>query len=119
MLRLPAALIERLLEEARRAYPQECCGLLLGDGPCLHPVRNLHPHPERAYEADPGEVLRALRAGTLRGFYHSHPDGSAWPSQRDHAEAWPGLTYLIVGRQVRAFRLRNGRLQVEPHREVA
>ena len=34
--------------------------------------------------------------GTLAGFYHSHPDHPARPSQTDLDAALPNLTYVIV-----------------------
>jgi len=44
----------------------------------------------------------------LVGIYHSHPQGEATPSERDRAEAWPALSYVILaGPQAtaRSFRL--------------
>ena len=34
--------------------------------------------------------------GTLSGFYHSHPNEAARPSQYDLDHAWPNLTYIII-----------------------
>jgi proteasome lid subunit RPN8/RPN11 len=42
------------------------------------------------------EARARERRGTLAGFYHSHPDHPARPSQTDLAQAWPNLTYIIV-----------------------
>ena len=53
--------------------------------------------------------------GELLGFYHSHPDHPARPSETDLAQAWPNLTYIIIavreGRpeDLRFWRLREDR----------
>jgi proteasome lid subunit RPN8/RPN11 len=40
---------------------------------------------------------RAREAGLeLLGFYHSHPDHPARPSQYDLDHAWPSFSYVIV-----------------------
>ena len=40
---------------------------------------------------------RAREAGLeLLGFYHSHPDHPAKPSQYDLDHAWPSFSYVIV-----------------------
>ena len=55
------------------------------------------------------------RGGTLAGFYHSHPDHPARPSETDLAQAWPNLTYIIVAvrdgqpEDLRFWRLREDR----------
>jgi proteasome lid subunit RPN8/RPN11 len=41
--------------------------------------------------------LEAQEAGSeLIGFYHSHPDAEARPSQYDLDYSWPVYSYLIV-----------------------
>jgi proteasome lid subunit RPN8/RPN11 len=37
--------------------------------------------------------------GDLLGFYHSHPDHPARPSQYDLDHAWPSFSYVIVSVQ--------------------
>ena len=39
---------------------------------------------------------RAELGGELLGFYHSHPDHPARPSQFDLDHAWPNFAYVIV-----------------------
>ena len=78
--------IERLLSEARRAHPLECCGILLGHGEVIVQARaaaNVHPDPRQHFEIDPQALIdahRAARDGDLQvlGYYHSHP--MVWPS---------------------------------------
>jgi len=97
-LALAQPLREQLAQEARVAFPHECCGLLegvreggAGSALALHPAPNLSNEPDR-FEIDPSAhiaLLRKLR-GTGRdiiGCYHSHPNGRAEPSRRDIAGA--------------------------------
>jgi proteasome lid subunit RPN8/RPN11 len=109
-LTLPDAVHDRLLAHAEAAYPEECCGVLLGriEGDSvrvadLFPVENRDPDArERRYLIGPGDYLRAERAAEAEGldvvgFYHSHPDHPARPSATDLAEAtFPGFVYTIT-----------------------
>lgn len=96
-------------DHAREAYPEECCGFLLGtpgEPKAVKATRraaNVAPENRpRRYAIDPRELLaadrEASRAGQeILGFYHSHPDHPARPSEFDlgHA-AWPGYSYVIL-----------------------
>jgi len=104
-LEVTSGTIATLLEEATRAFPRECCGLLLGKGERVamaRPVANVHPEPERHFEIDPKALIaahRAQRAGGLEvlGYYHSHPNGRAEPSAEDRAQAsGDGRIWAIV-----------------------
>jgi desampylase len=94
-----------LLRRARAADGRECCGALLG---CRDrvlralAVPNSAEHPGAAYAIRPERWLRIERAARaarldVLGFYHSHPRATPVPSPTDHARAWPGYVYLIVG----------------------
>ena len=111
MILLPAALIRRIGIVAEEAYPEECCGLLIGfqepDGQVrvseIAESSNVAPPPRRnRFEVDPAlrfAAMRRLRDGRdqIVGHYHSHPDGPAEPSQHDAAMAYePELLWLIV-----------------------
>ncbi len=94
-----------LLEEATRAAPLECCGLLLGRGDRIEtalPCANVHDEPERHFEIDPAALIaahRAARAGgpQVLGYYHSHPSGRPEPSATDRAQAsGDGRIWAIV-----------------------
>ncbi|MBK6800523.1 M67 family metallopeptidase [Novosphingobium sp.] len=94
-----------LLEEATRAFPRECCGLLLGrDGriETALPCANVHGQPERHFEIDPAALIAAHRAARgggpqVLGYYHSHPSGRAEPSATDRAQAsGDGRIWAIV-----------------------
>lgn len=92
---LTSGALATLLEEATRAHPLECCGLLLGQGARIdaaRPAANVHPDPARHFEIDPAALIaahKAARAGgaQLLGYYHSHPTGVAEPSATDRAMA--------------------------------
>jgi len=94
-----------LLEEATRALPNECCGLLLGRAgriECAVPCANVHADPARHFEIDPAALIAAHKAARgggpqLLGYYHSHPMGRAEPSATDRALAGgDGRIWAIV-----------------------
>jgi proteasome lid subunit RPN8/RPN11 len=96
------ALIRRHGEEA---YPHECCGALVGDrGHVVATVplpNTTEEGPRRRFLVRPADYrLAEQRAGELGGellgFYHSHPDHPARPSQYDLDHAWPTFAYVIV-----------------------
>jgi proteasome lid subunit RPN8/RPN11 len=52
----------------------------------------------------PEELLRGERYAAEKqldvvGFYHSHPDHPAVPSEYDREHAWPAFSYIIVSVQ--------------------
>ena len=86
-------------------YPNECCGALLGrDGVVteVYPLPNTTDEgPRRRFLVRPDDYrqaeTQASAAGAeLLGFYHSHPDHPARPSQYDLDHAWPFFSYIIV-----------------------
>lgn len=89
----------------RETFPHECCGALLGRDGTVHEAYALpnttDEGPRRRFlvRADDyrGAENRAREAGLdLLGFYHSHPDHPARPSQYDLDHAWPSFSYVIV-----------------------
>ncbi len=92
-------------------YPNECCGALIGsDGPVkiVHHVSALPNTTEegarRRFLVRPSDYKQAEADATrlngdLLGFYHSHPDAPARPSQYDLDHAWPFFWYVIVSIQ--------------------
>jgi proteasome lid subunit RPN8/RPN11 len=119
---LTAEVIATVVAHARRAAPEECCGMLVGaDGrvELAAPARNIAAQPRTRFLVDPKDHLDALRAARRRGmdvigFYHSHPHSDAAPSGVDKAEAsYPDHLFLIVGLgpeppDVQLFRLTQG-----------
>ncbi len=105
----PGALLV-LRQHVESLYPEEACGGLLGSGagPENLTVREAAPLPNaqvaerrRRYLLEPEDVLRLERRAEAAGlqvvgFYHSHPDAAARPSEFDLEHAWPWYVYLIV-----------------------
>ena len=96
-------------KHAAATYPDECCGVLIGrisdDSTVVE--RLLSADNERGdsrhnrYLINPETVLAAHKEARalgldVVGYYHSHPDHPARPSEFDREHAWPGGSYLIV-----------------------
>src|SRR5437763_14229485 len=89
----------------QETYPHECCGALVGrDGHVRATVplpNTTEEGPRRRFLVRPSDYQLAERratelGGELLGFYHSHPDHPARPSQYDLDHAWPTFAYVIV-----------------------
>lgn len=89
-------------------YPNECCGALIGrDGVVTEAYalpNTTEEGPRRRFMVRPQDYRDAERrasehGGELLGFYHSHPDHPARPSQYDLDHAWPSFSYIIVSVQ--------------------
>jgi proteasome lid subunit RPN8/RPN11 len=108
---IPSLLLERIVDDSERAYPEECCGLLVGEGDPTGTVTvtRVVSSPNVAssgkgdsFEVDPKlvfDLMRELSGGVHRivGHYHSHPDHPARPSRRDVEMAWePEMVWLIT-----------------------
>jgi proteasome lid subunit RPN8/RPN11 len=71
-------------------------------------------HPETVLAAH--KEARGLGLDVV-GYYHSHPDHPAQPSEFDREHAWPGLSYVIVAvRNGRAEEARSWRLSDDRER---
>lgn len=108
-IELPQQQIERIREHGQETYPNECCGVLLGkeqDGRKvvleILPLKNARDDsPRNRFLILPEDILHSDREARRRGleivgFYHSHPDHPARPSEFDREHAWPWYTYLIL-----------------------
>jgi len=100
--------------EGSAAYPNECCGAMLGRDESqnaqirrivqkLEPLKNAFEAGEQyhRFSLEPRDLMllekRASSAGlAVLGFYHSHPDHPAKPSEYDRSHAWPFYSYVIV-----------------------
>ena len=111
MLKLSQSDYVSLRQHGEQTYPQECCGVLLGQfgDNGLKTVSRIarcgntrEDSPRNRYNIDPKELIRIQREGRERGedivgFYHSHPDHPAQWSPTDLAEAhWFGCSYVIT-----------------------
>jgi len=104
-LAITAAVDEAIRAHGQQTYPHECCGALLGrDGSVTDLValpNTTEEGPRRRFLVRPGDYRQAEQRATelgveLLGFYHSHPDHPARPSQYDLDHAWPTFAYIIV-----------------------
>lgn len=128
VVEVTSGVVATLLEEALRAHPAECCGLLLGVGGRVTraaPAANVHPDPLRHFEIDPAVLIaahRAARGGAeqVLGYYHSHPNGRCEPSAADRmAASGDGRIWAIVaGREVLWWRDEPGGFVALPSRVV-
>jgi proteasome lid subunit RPN8/RPN11 len=128
-LRLLASALAVINADAAAGYPHECCGALIGaEAGVVDEALTLDNvttgERERRFLVSPSAYRRAeahadATGRRLLGFYHSHPDHPAVPSQFDLDHAWPNLSYVIVsvrnGRpgDVRSWRLRADRSQFD------
>lgn len=133
ILRISEALVRRIQAHGVETYPHECCGALLGsDSEASREVLELVPlanrrndSPRNRFEVTPDDVQMAeKKARELRmeviGWYHSHPDAPAGPSEFDREHAWPWYSYIIVSvqqrepRDTKSWRLRDDRSAYDP-----
>ncbi len=91
-------------------FPNECCGFMLGaladdtrEVAELLPANNdreAHNQYNR-FLITPDDFMKGEKAARKKGleilgFYHSHPNAPARPSQYDLEHAWPWYSYVIV-----------------------
>jgi len=110
MLLLAKNLEQEIRNHGAKDYPHECCGAMLGtdNNGTDREVRALFPlinrrddSPRNRFSITPDDFRAAERAATERGldllgWYHSHPDHPARPSEFDREHAWPWYSYVIV-----------------------
>ena len=96
---------DAIRRHGEETYPHECCGALVGhEGQVTATVplsNTTEEGPQRRFLVRPSDYRlaesRASELGAdLLGFYHSHPDHPARPSQYDLDHAWPTFAYVIV-----------------------
>lgn len=101
--------LDRLVEEACEALPEECCGLLVGRRSAIAArvertvlAENIATGDKTSnYQIDWRTLFNTIRqtrgtAEEIVGFFHSHPDGSAVPSSKDASLAWADHDYVII-----------------------
>jgi proteasome lid subunit RPN8/RPN11 len=113
-MRIPRNQMDQILAHARSGYPHEVCGVLLGRNggssarvdrvvPAVNREREM---PRVRYEIAPEDLVRIQREGRddgreILGYYHSHPDHPARPSETDRRIAAEGLSdgvvHVVVG----------------------
>ena len=104
-LALQAGVTEAIRGHGAETYPDECCGALIGRHGVVTSTFALanttEEGPRRRFLVRPDDYREAEQraraaGGDLLGFYHSHPDHPARPSQYDLDHAWPFFSYIIV-----------------------
>ena len=104
-LTIGARVDEAIRAHGDETYPHECCGALIGRDGVVAEILALpnttEEGPRRRFLVRPSDYREAERRATelgaeLLGFYHSHPDHPARPSQYDLDHAWPNFAYIIV-----------------------
>jgi proteasome lid subunit RPN8/RPN11 len=124
-------LADKIRAHGAETYPYECCGALLGkDDP--REIRGLFPminrrddSPRNRFSVTPQDVIDAEKAARQQGldvvgWYHSHPDHPARPSQYDRDHAWPWYSYIIVSvaegkpQEMTSWRLHDDRAEFSP-----
>jgi proteasome lid subunit RPN8/RPN11 len=109
MIRIDPKPWAAMVEHARRSYPNECCGAMLGsaaDGIKVvseaMPLENSYSGAQAArYELRPEDLLAAGRAArerqmSLIGIYHSHPDCDAYFSGTDLRNSCPWYSFVVL-----------------------
>jgi proteasome lid subunit RPN8/RPN11 len=144
-IRMRAELVEEIRRHGADTYPHECCGALLGrDGAgeggetqereiveLLRLTNQREDSPQNRFSVAPRDVIAADRTAQARGlevvgWYHSHPDHPARPSEYDREHAWPWYSYVIMkvekgeAREMTSWRLKEDRKEYEEEKiEVA
>jgi proteasome lid subunit RPN8/RPN11 len=106
-----------ICNHAESAYPEECCGILLGKIvgisktvveviPTINAWNKLESDEldrskNNRYSIDPQDIFTAQKRSRefnleIIGFFHSHPDYPAIPSTCDRSQAWEVYSYPIV-----------------------
>jgi len=106
---------EKIRAHGVETYPNECCGALFGRDSSgtegagrpreilgVFPLVNRREDsPRNRFSVSARDVIRAEKAAIesgleLIGWYHSHPDHPARPSEYDREHAWPWYSYILV-----------------------
>ena len=104
----------KIIDQCKLEYPSEACGIILkkkDDGQEKNtviledaiPMKNRmnKENQRRFFYIDPLQLLKIEKEiektdYDIAGFYHSHPDCAAVPSDEDLGNMIPGMIYLIV-----------------------
>jgi proteasome lid subunit RPN8/RPN11 len=139
---LSSDLAQKIRDHGAETYPHECCGALLGrdldagvtstpdvaklparEISALYPLINRRDDsPRNRFSVTSDDVRDAEKAAREKGidvvgWYHSHPDHPAAPSEYDRDHAWPWYSYIIVSvangkpEQMTSWRLNDDRAQ--------
>ena len=111
-IKIPKIIKDEIINNAKKNYPKECCGLLIGyieDNKLICTVsistKNIAANPYLFFEIDPQEIINIQKLYrknkmSIIGHYHSHPDSplGTKPSQRDIGSIHDAnMCWVIVG----------------------
>ena len=111
MIQLSQQQANEIAAHAKREYPHECCGALLGrfgesglkTVNLIYPITNAREGQSKRnrFLIQPEDLMRIEKYAATKqldviGFYHSHPDHQAVPSQYDLVHAWPVYSYIVI-----------------------
>ncbi|HET9802564.1 MAG TPA: M67 family metallopeptidase, partial [Candidatus Acidoferrum sp.] len=131
-LTISKELAEKIRAHGAETYPHECCGALLGKDSEPREILGLFPlinrrddSPRNRFSVSTADVVEAEKTARQQGldvvgWYHSHPDHPARPSQYDRDHAWPWYSYIIVSveegkpQDMTSWRLNDDREQFSP-----
>jgi proteasome lid subunit RPN8/RPN11 len=123
--------LSEMRAHGERDYPYECCGLMLGrfaDGRKqvveTYAISNAREEEAKRnrFLIRPEELMRGEKYARAKrldvvGFYHSHPDDRAAPSQYDLEHAWPTYSYIVMSvEKGRAVDLRSWEMEADRSR---
>jgi len=132
VLSISKELAEQIRAHGADTYPHECCGALLGRDNEAREILGLFPlinrrddSPRNRFSVTAQDVLDAEKSARKQGldvvgWYHSHPDHPARPSEYDRDHAWPWYSYIIVSvtqgqpGDMTSWRLNDDRQQFSP-----
>jgi proteasome lid subunit RPN8/RPN11 len=109
VIELGPDVLDAIRRHGEADYPEECCGVLLGrvEGArrriaVAMPLANARTDERRRRFLVTAEDYRAVERDALArgldlvGFYHSHPDHPASPSEYDREHALPWHSYVVL-----------------------
>ena len=111
MITLSKTLLNQIKQHGEDTFPEECCGALLGECHAdednrevklIVKIENLsQENKARRFMITPKDYMKMEKMAIekkmqLLGFYHSHPNHPAKPSETDLNYAWPNFSYPIV-----------------------
>ena len=132
MIKIEQEAWDLMVAHARKTYPDECCGAMLG--PIKGDVKtvrvalaldNAYPGAQRErYELRPEDLLFAEREARkngmdLIGIFHSHPDCDAYFSKTDLENSCPWYSFVVLSIQNGRFHHANSWLPNMEQTEAA
>ncbi|MBZ5585372.1 MAG: M67 family metallopeptidase [Acidobacteriia bacterium] len=132
MIRIEPRPWTEMVAHARRTYPNECCGAMLGsiedERKTVREALTLENAFEGAqatrYVLRPQDLLAADKAARERrmdliGIYHSHPDCDAYFSETDLKNSCPWYSFVVLSIQNGEFHHANSWLPNAEQTEAA